>query len=291
MAESQPQALSTILVRELPAWRVGKIGQASAASASAVERRSEQVVVEATVALTVNGRTLLRFSCLPARLDDLALGFLIDEGLIERPGQVRTLEVTPDEVRVEADIDFGKLVNFFESVTMVSGCGRGGSTSGPGTVAPVASRARLSPEECLAMMGELERASQLFKVTGGVHLAALSRGDGLLDVAEDIGRHNAVDKVIGRALRLAGESPDRPSLKELMLLTTGRLSSEIAAKAVRVGLPMVVSRSAPTSAAVELAREADLCLVGFARGRRLNVYSAPWRLGISEDGARPRRGE
>jgi len=130
-------------------------------------------------------------------------------------------------------------------------------------------------------MGELQRASPLFSSTGGVHLAALSRGDGLLDVAEDIGRHNAVDKVIGKALRGAGQSADLPNLT---LLTTGRLSSEIATKAVRVGLPVVISRSAPTSAAVELAREADLCLVGFARGRRLNVYSAPWRLGILEGG-------
>ena len=116
-------------------------------------------------------------------------------------------------------------------------------------------------------------------------MAAISKGDRLLDVAEDIGRHNAVDKVIGRALRNADGSAEHPGLGQLMLLTTGRLSSEIAAKAYRVGLPVVVSRSAPTSRAVEMARQAELCLVGFARGRRLNVYSAPWRLGISAPGA------
>ena len=285
------KALASLVLREVPAWRLSNLGQARPSAGSPVKRRSEQVVVEAAVALTVNGRTLLRFACLPDRLDDLALGFLVDEGLIERPEQVKTLNTGDDEIRVEADIDFAKLVNFFESVTMVSGCGRAGTSGGPGTMAPVASTARFSPEACLAMMGELERASRLFKATGGVHLAALSAGDGLLDVAEDIGRHNAVDKVIGRALRQACESPGQPALGEVMLLTTGRLSSEIVTKAHRIGVPVVVSRSAPTTAAVDRARQADLCLVGFARGRRLNVYSAPWRLGIAEEDVRPGRGE
>lgn len=285
MTEAEPEALAAILVREVRAWRLSEVLPAAAPEEAVPERRAEPVVVEATVTVVVNGKPLVRFQCLPARLEDLALGFLLDEGLIDAPEQVKSVVAAGSEVQVEADVEFERLVKFFDSITAVSGCGRGGSTAGAGSPATVTSKARFQPGACLAMMRVLERASTLFRRTGGVHLAALSRGGGLLEVAEDIGRHNAVDKVIGAWVRAARAAGGTPRWGELVLLTTGRLSSDIASKAARVGLPLVVSRSAPTTAAVELAREAGLCLVGFARGRRLNVYSAAWRLGISTEGA------
>ena len=287
MTEAGPEALATILVREVSAWRLSQAAPAASPAGATAERRSEPVVVEETVALTVNGKPLVRLQCLPTRLEDLALGFLLDEGLVESPQQVKSVTLAENEVRVEAEVEFERLVEFFDSLAAVSGCGRAGSTAGAGLPAAVSSVTRFPPGACLAMMRALERASTLFRRTGGVHLAALSRGDGLLEVAEDIGRHNAVDKVIGGWARAARAAGDPPRWGELMLLTTGRLSSDIASKAARMGLPLVVSRSAPTTAAVELSREAGLCLVGFARGRRLNVYSAAWRLGLSTPEAEP----
>jgi len=274
---SKPTPLPIVV--EVATWRLAGLGVEAGEDAERPVRRTERVVREATVALSVNGRTLLRFACLPNRLAELAVGFLASEGLIDTPDQVKAVEVAGDDIRVSADVPFDRFVQFFESVSMVSGCGRAGSSAGADQVPRVTSKTSFSPEVCLSMMRELERGSELFKATGAVHLAALSAGDGLLDVAEDIGRHNAVDKVIGKALR--GES-GAAGLGDLMLLSTGRLSAEIASKAVRVRLPMVISRSAPTSAAVELARNADLCLVGFARAHRLNVYSAGWRLGLGD---------
>ena len=275
------------LAVRVPAWRWSL---AASSQRRGLQSLCEHVVAEAVVGLMVNGRTLLRFSCLPDRLDDLAVGFLRSEGLIDRAAQVTSVSVGPDDVRVEAEVPFDRFLRFFETVALLSGCGRGGGTTAD--VPRVTSAARFSPEACLAMMQHLQQASPLFDQTGGVHLAALAAGRQLadcevadckvIDVAEDVGRHNAVDKVIGRRVRVA--APAECSFADVMLLTTGRLSREIVSKACRVGLPVVVSRSAPTSVAVELARGADLTLVGFVRGRRLNVYAAPWRLGLMENG-------
>ena len=125
-------------------------------------------------------------------------------------------------------------------------------------------------------MKDLERASALFRETGGVHAAALTDGRSLVAFAEDIGRHNAVDKVIGRCLR-AGVP-----LGSLAALSTGRVSANVLAKAARVGVPVVASHGAVTSRAIDLALAAGVTVVGFARGQRMNVYTSPWRLGLPD---------
>ena len=103
MTEAEPEALATILVREVPAWRLSDVLPAAAREEAALERRAEPVVVEATVAVVVNGKPLVRFQCLPTRLEDLALGFLLDEGLIDDPGQVKSVVAT-DNGAVERKI-------------------------------------------------------------------------------------------------------------------------------------------------------------------------------------------
>jgi FdhD protein len=123
-------------------------------------------------------------------------------------------------------------------------------------------------------MKELQHASVLFRQTGGVHAAAVTDCVMLSAFAEDIGRHNAVDKCLGRCLA------EGTQLETRALLVTGRLSADVLSKAIRVGLPVVVSRGAVTSQAIELARSADVAAVGFARGPMMNVYTAPWRLGL-----------
>jgi len=244
-------------------WRVGADGE------------SDTVIVERAVELVLNGRVLVRVQCLPHALKDLALGFLCTEGLIAGPEAITECNVAPDGGRVEirADVDPDRLVLFRERVATSSGCGSGASAAVQ-ALTPVASDARFSPEDLLARMKDLLQASVLFRETGGVHAASLTDSQTLLVFAEDIGRHNAVDKAVGGALR------QRADLGSVALLTTGRASSDIVAKAVRAGLPAVVSRGAVTSQAIELARSADAAVVGFARGRRLNVYTAAWRFGL-----------
>ncbi|MGB2800875.1 MAG: formate dehydrogenase accessory sulfurtransferase FdhD, partial [Phycisphaerae bacterium] len=247
---------------------------------------SDTVIVERAVELVLNGRVLVRVQCLPQRLEDLAAGFLWTEGLIESPRAITACTLAPDGGRVEvrADVDPDRLVLFRERVATSSGCGSGVSAAAdalprsPRRVAcgDLASDARFAPEDILGRMKDLLQASVLFRETGGVHAAAITDGRTLRVFAEDIGRHNAVDKAVGAALRQGAD------LAALALLTTGRASSDIVAKAVRAGIPAVVSRGAVTSRAIELGRSADTAVVGFARGDRMNVYTAAWRFGLAD---------
>jgi FdhD protein len=241
------------------------------------EGESDTVIVERAVELVLSGRVLVRVQCLPQRLEDLAVGFLRTEGLIESPRAIAECRVAPDGGRIEvrADVDPDRLVLFRERVATSSGCGSGASAAAD-DLPVLASDARFAPEDVLARMKDLLQASVLFRETGGVHAAALTDGRTILAFAEDIGRHNAVDKAVGAALRQGMD------LARLALLTTGRASSDIVAKAVRAGVPAVVSRGAVTSRAIELGRSADAAVVGFARADRMNVYTAAWRFGLAE---------
>jgi FdhD protein len=131
---------------------------------------------------------------------------------------------------------------------------------------------RVSAARIGELMHVLARLSEVHRRTGGVHGAALADEEGIRVFREDIGRHNAVDKVIGRRLAEGG------GFQRCLLLTSGRVSSEVLAKAVRCRVPVLVSRTAPTDRSVEEARRQNLTLAGFARGERMNLYAAPERV-------------
>ena len=118
----------------------------------------------------------------------------------------------------------------------------------------------------------MQKKALLFKTTGGVHSAALADSEKLLYFHEDIGRHNAVDKIIGECLLNSTTTDDKG------LFTSGRLSSEILLKAAKLKIQLIVSRAAPTSLSIELAETLNITLIGFVRGRRMNIYSHPWRI-------------
>lgn len=264
--------------RGVPVWRVGPPRPGAAGGGP-----RDTVIREGLVELVLNGRTLVRISCLPLALEDLALGFLASEGLVDGPQAVWSLEVSPgaDKVEVRAAVDPDRLVLFLERLAVSSGCGGGASAAAP--VLPVSrSDTCLRPDDLSERMKEFEHASALFRATGGVHAAAVTDGRAIEAMAEDIGRHNAVDKTIGRCLRQGIPLPDRA------ILTTGRLSADVLAKAARAGAAVVVSPGAVTTRAIELAAAADIAAVGFARARRMNVYTAPWRLGLAP---RPAEGQ
>jgi FdhD protein len=251
--------------RSVRVWRIGPGGP-------------EHVVIEETIAeLVLNGRTLVRAGCLPDALEDFALGFLASEGLIAGPEAVASLSVSPDSRRIEvrAAVEPDLLVAFRERLALSTGCGRGASAAAE-SLPQVASDAQFTPDDLLDRMKDMDAAGVLFRETGGVHAAAATDGRTLLAFAEDLGRHNAVDKVIGRCLR------QKIPLAGLALLSTGRLSADVLAKAARAGVPVVVSRGAVTSLAIQLAGPAGIAAAGFARARKMNVYTAPWRLGLAE---------
>jgi len=256
--------------RDVPVWRVGPPRPGAAGSPP-----RDAVIREGLVQLVLNGRTLVRISCLPLALDDLALGFLASEGLVDGPQAVWGIEVASgaDKVDIRASVDPDRLALVLERLATSSGCG-GGASAAAQALPACASDACFGPEDLSQRMKEFEHASTLFRATGGVHAAAVTDGRAVEAMAEDIGRHNAVDKTIGRCLRQG------IPLARRALITTGRLSADVLAKAARVGVPVAVSGGAVTTRAIELAAAADIAAVGFARARRMNVYTAPWRLGL-----------
>ncbi len=240
------------------------------------KKTTDVVSREVPFTLNLNGEELLVLLASPADLEDLVAGFLFSSGLIRSGKDIE--RITIDEERWLADVhltdrELSPDLVFRRMYT--SGCGRG--TLFYSAVDMLHRRKNESPftiaaTEVLRLMSEFNERSEVFRRTGGVHYAALSDGNTLLLTAGDIGRHNAVDKVIGKAL---GEELD---FSRTMFLTSGRISSEIILKIQKTGSPVLVSRSAPTDQGVRLARELGITLVGFARGLRMNVYSNEERI-------------
>jgi FdhD protein len=132
----------------------------------------------------------------------------------------------------------------------------------------------ISPSKVLSLMKQFQEQMELYRMSGGIHSAALSDSRKILVQAEDIGRHNTLDKIMGECLLRKLSVPDG------ILLTSGRVSSEMLIKASKMRVPVVVSRTSPTERAVTLARDINITLIGYARGSRLSVYAHPERLGI-----------
>jgi FdhD protein len=246
-------------------------------NADGQEERDEWVVREARYDLFLNGERLLGLNCLPCDLEAYVIGFLANEGILECPYYL-DLAIDPQAGRIEARGPFLKSAvrDFQAKRTLTSGCGSGQTgidRDDPGSVIQVESDFAIPRQTVSDVMSRLQKESTLYRLTGGAHIAALANEQGrLLFTAEDIGRHAAVDKVIGRAI-LAAVDPARCAL-----FCSGRIASEISSKAVRARTPVLVSRAAPTDLAVEISRRHRITLIGFVRGERMNVYSVPERV-------------
>lgn len=238
----------------------------------------DRVIVEKPLTIYLNGEELVTLLCTPDKLDCLALGFLRSEGILASMDEVAGLRLREDEGLAEVELkDGGKGLaeKIYGKRTVTSGCGKGTlffSALDSMRSRPVASKLVVSAEKLFALVRALHEQSELFRETGGVHSAALAEEQGIIIFAEDIGRHNAVDKIIGNCL-LQGLS-----LEDKILVSSGRTSSEIMLKTAKLGIPILVSRSAPTSLSVELAKKMQITLVGFVRGKRMNIYSHDWRV-------------
>lgn len=228
------------------------------------------VPTERELTIYVNFRELVTILCTPTKLNFLVLGFLYSEGIISGMGDVAMMRVCDDESEVDV-----RLTNpDFELPTkrrLTSGCGGGSTFQTEGRV--VDSDLVAAPKEVLSLMKQLQERMDLYRFSGGVHASALSDTKNLFMVAEDIGRHNTLDKIQGECL-LRGLST-----RDGVILSTGRISSEMLLKAAKMQAPVVVSRHSPTGSAVTLAVALGITLVGHARGNRLSVYSHPERLG------------
>jgi FdhD protein len=238
-------------------------------------------VVEMPLTIFINDSEFVTLLCSPFDLGYLAVGFLRSEGLIASSKDLA--EVTLDQengfVYVKTNIAVDLEEKLYGKRTITSGCGKGTvffNVLDSLQSKPVLSSFTISSDRLLGLMREMQDDSALFKATGGVHSAAISGGRSLLFSSEDIGRHNAVDKIVGRCIM------EDILMEDKILLTSGRLSSEIVIKGAKMGFPILVSRSAPTTLSVELATQLGITMVGFARGRRLNIYAHPERIDLSQ---------
>jgi FdhD protein len=256
----------------------------------AVARKDDYLAAEEPLEIRIGENPLSVTMRTPGHDLELAAGFLFTEGLVQRREQIIALanatndddgkrgNVVRAEVAAEALPDFDKLRRHFFAASSCGICGKA-------SIDAVRSRLlrtpnpdfRVEPKLIVRLPDALRSEQNVFERTGGLHAAALFDGRGaLLIVREDIGRHNAVDKVVGWALL-----NDRIPLSDCILLVSGRGGFEIIQKAIVAGIPVVASVSAPSSLAVQLARELRLTLIGFLRGNRFVIYAGEDRVAKS----------
>ena len=235
-------------------------------------RSSAHVPSEMALAIYVNSQELVTILCTPTKLNGLVLGFLFIEGIITGMDDIKSLRMCEEESLADVMLS-DPAYELPTKRTLTSGCGGGITFKTQGQ--RVDSDLRATPKEVLSLMKQLQKQMALYRLCGGVHTSALSDTKNLLVVAEDIGRHNTLDKIQGECLLRGLSTRDR------MLLCTGRVSSEMLLKAAKMQAPVVVSRHSTTGRAVSLARDLGITLVGHARGSGLSVYSHPERLGCS----------
>ncbi len=241
--------------------------------------KQDHLVIERPLTLYLNGDEWITLLTSPGAEAHLAVGFLYSEGLIRQYQELASIVYEPETNRIHMDtlhqVDLQAKLKGKRTVT--TGCGKGTvfyDVLDALTSKPVVSSFTINASSILQRSKEFNQQSLLFRETGGVHGCALCDQDSIVLFHEDIGRHNALDKIIGEALSRGIDMEDK------WVLTTGRLSSEIVIKAGNHHIGMLVSRSAATDLAVQLAEQLNMTLIGFARGDRMNVYSGEQRVFI-----------
>jgi FdhD protein len=239
------------------------------------ETEPDEIAVEEPLEIRVEGRPIAVTMRTPGHDEELAVGFLRSEGMPAVSAQpTADLAGNVIDVEVEGDVDFDRLSRNFYTSSSCGVCGKG-ALEAVAVEAPRVESELVVPAALVAELPDRLRAGQpAFAATGGLHATGLFSADGgLLVVREDVGRHNAMDKVVGWAFG-AGLLP----LADRILCVSGRLSFELVQKAAVAGCPVVVAVGAPSTLAVDLARDRGVTLCGFVRGGRVNVYSGPQRI-------------
>jgi FdhD protein len=259
LVEAPPYSVARVAVRRLP---------------GGLEER-DRVAVEEPLEIRIDGEPVAVTMRTPGHDEELALGFCLSEGL-HPVSASPTADLAANAVDVEAPgFDPDRLRRSFYTTSSCGVCGKGALDAVAVEAAPIESDLRVPAALVASLPDRLREAQAAFEATGGLHATALFAEDGrLIHVREDVGRHNAMDKVIGRAF-LDGLLP----LSRSLLAVSGRLSFELVQKAAVAGCPVVVAVGAPSSLAVELAEAQGVTICGFVRNGRATVYSAAERIG------------
>ena len=233
---------------------------------------------ESRLNLYLNGEKTISMMCIPKDQDAHAIGFLMSENVISSVDDIEELTVSEDGLRVDvkAKINNGSLENLYKEKTLVSGCGGGvtGNIEGSLEIPFNQTAFKVKPETISSEVKIFYKESELYYLTGCVHKAMIYLLDGSTITAEDIGRHNAIDKVVGKC-KLQGLDTTKS-----VLFVSGRLSSEMVTKAVMHRIPIIVSRTAPTYLGVQVAHKHGVTMIGFARGKKMNLYTHQGRIDV-----------
>lgn len=245
-------------------------------TAQGVEPTVGGVVEESRLTIFVNGQELATLMCSPTDQEALAVGFLYTEGVIRSLDDLRLVRLNA----VGTAVDIFLRRDAFEPprrVILTSGCGRGVTFQRHlEACPPLNTHFAVDPEVVFARMRDLKGAARLYNAVRGVHTSVLATPDEVLLMAEDVGRHNTMDKLAGKAL-LRGLDPSG-----CLVLTSGRISSEMLNKARQMNIPLIASHTSPTSLAVQLAQAWNMCVIGYVRQGSLRVYTHPERLNLPE---------
>ena len=232
------------------------------------------IITEQPVTLSVNNQPWLTFMCTPIDLEALAVGFLFNENIIQSMEDVASVRVCPGGDTIEVWLNTS--VQKPDQWIRTSGCSGGKTSIAESGFAPDQPYPRngnmLTPQMIVHMIAQLLKSQDLYRKSGGVHTSALSDGDEIILSAEDIGRHNTLDKLAGKCLL----EQIRPEKR--IILTTGRISSEMIQKAGRIGAWLVISRTSPTSLSVRMAEKTGITLIGYARHEQFTIYAHPERI-------------
>lgn len=234
------------------------------------------VTDEVPLTIELEGKELVTLLCSPDNLRELSSGFLYSAGLLRSMNDIENIIIDNRNLICHMELKNKDLLSELAFKRLyTSGCGKGVFFyNALDLMHRKVERGdfKIPAGKIIALMKTFQKSSLTFRKTGGVHSAALSNGEDIIVFKEDIGRHNAIDKVIGEALM------KDLNMKDLIVLTSGRITSEIVFKVQKMGSPLLISRSAPTDQAIKAAGEGNLTLVGFVRGQRMNVYTARGRV-------------
>lgn len=242
------------------------------------EQKDGEVIEEALISIYVNGIELATIMATPQEGDLLALGFLKNEGLIEKLEEIEILHISQAGCCV--DLWLNRSFEKPARTIITSGCGGGVTFTDPEVgIEPLQSEIRLNPEQLQHAFRKLQPPNSLYARSRGVHAAGLldPQTEQLTAVVEDVGRHNTIDKLTGCCLKHGFETRDQ------VLLVTGRISSEMMRKSAVMGCPIVASRTSPTSLSVQMAQAWGITLVGYVRQGGMRVYAHPTRLGRTQE--------
>ncbi|MBI4688896.1 MAG: formate dehydrogenase accessory sulfurtransferase FdhD [Nitrospirae bacterium] len=238
---------------------------------NSVKEIEDSLAVEKRLRVSINGKELISLYCTPSMIRELVVGLIMTEGIIEGEWCESRMSIEyGDDILVNIRSEGAEISR--DGMVITSGCAGGITFAKKPETEKIKDDFSITAKGLFEIFGEFQSRSELYRSTGCVHSAALSDGKYISAFAEDIGRHNAVDKVIGYSLL------EDIKFERKIMLASGRLSSEIASKCSKWGIPILASRTAPTDFAVRIAELRGITLIGFVRSDRLNIYTHPERI-------------